>query len=634
MTPEAKGGFRLDRELDRNWLRWMALFWFCVVTWFLHDRQGNIYWLLLGDTDDNMRLMQVRAWLAGQGWYDLRQYRLDPALGGFDIHWSRLVDLPIAGLILAFKPFVGTATAEKWACGLAPLLPLALAMAGLSLAVRRLVAPWAWPVALIVLMGCASTMSMFAPMRIDHHGWQLAFLAMTVAGLADPRRARGGAVVGLSSAASLTIGLEMLPYCAMAGAIIALRWIWDRADVRRMQVYGLTLGGGSALGFALFASNANQAMRCDALTPVWLTVMVAAGALLFALSLCNPADRRLRLALAALAGAAIVAGFALLFPQCLGRPEQVSDELANTWLNNVREARPIYKHAFKTAFPMAVLPVIGILGALFATWRARRGEALVGWAAVALFTAFAGAMLLWQVRAAPAAQLLAVPGSVALLAVAVPWFLGIRAPFARWIGEGPARLLGILVRVFGTVFAFLLLSGLWAGLVVPFFSAGNDARPGKPAPPDKVAAANAACARMSNLRVLDDVPAGIIFTHVDLGPRLITVTHHSGIAGPYHRNGRAILDVHHAFTWATPNFRPIAAAHKAQYLLVCPDMSETTLYRSRGPNGFYAALAKGQVPNWLEPVPLREGQPGKPLPFKLWRIRYDLPDAPPVPAKR
>ncbi|MDF2385759.1 hypothetical protein JMG10_30110 [Nostoc ellipsosporum NOK] len=630
MTPQAKGGFRLDRELDRNWLRWMALFWFCVAAWFLHDRQGNIYWLLLGDTDDNMRLMQVRAWLAGQGWYDLRQYRLDPALGGFDIHWSRLVDLPIAGLILAFKPFVGTATAEKWACGIAPLLPLALAMAGLSLAVRRLVAPWAWPVALIVLMGCASTMSMFAPMRIDHHGWQLAFLAMTVAGLADPRRARGGAVVGLSSAASLTIGLEMLPYCAMAGAIIALRWIWDRDDVRRMQVYGLTLGGGSALGFALFASNANQAMRCDALTPVWLTVMVAAGALLFALSLCNPADRRLRLALAALAGGAIVAGFALLFPQCLGRPEQVSDELANTWLNNVREARPIYKHAFKTAFPMAVLPVIGILGALFATWRARRGEALVGWAAVALFTAFAGAMLLWQVRAAPAAQLLAVPGSVALLAVAVPWFLSIRAPFARWIGEGPARLLGILVRVLGTVFAFLLLSGLWAGLVVPLFSAGDDARPGKPASPDKVAAANAACARMSNLRVLDDVPAGIVFTHVDLGPRLITVTHHSGIAGPYHRNGRAILDVHHAFTWATPNFRPIAAAHKAQYLLICPNMAETTLYRSRGPNGFYAELAKGQVPNWLEPVPLREAQLGKPLPFKLWRIRYDLPG----PAKR
>lgn len=626
MKPNVPGGFRLDQELDRNWLRWMGLFWLCVVLWFLYDRQGNIYWLVLGDTDDNMRLMQVRAWLAGQGWYDLRNYRLDPALGGFDIHWSRLVDLPIAGLILAFKPFVGTATAERWACGLAPLLPLALAMTGLSLAVRRLIAPWAWPIALIVLMGCTSTMSMYAPLRIDHHGWQLAFLALTVAGLADPKRARGGATVGLSSAASLTIGLEMLPYCAMAGAIIALRWIWDREDVRRMQVYGLTLGGGSALGFALFASNANQVLRCDALTPVWLSVMIAAGALLFGLSLLNPANRWIRLALAALAGGVIVAGFALLFPQCLGRPEQVSDELANTWLNNVREARPIYKHAFKTAFPMAVLPVIGVLGALLATWRARRSEALVGWAAIALFTAFASAMLLWQVRAAPAAQLLAVPGSTALLVVVVPWFLGLKAPLARWIGEVPAMVLGVVLRVFGTVAAFLLLSGLWAGLVVPWFSADKGTRPGKPAPPDKVAAANAACARLSNLRVLDDIPAATIFTHVDLGPRLIVTTHHNGIAGPYHRNGRAILDVHHAFTWPTPNFRPIAKAHGAQYLLVCPNMSETTLYRSRGPNGFYAQLARGEVPNWLEPVPLRQVRPGTPLPFKLWKIRYDLPD--------
>src|SRR3546814_9878226 len=42
---------------------------------------------------------------------DLRQYRLNPP-GGFDIHWSRLVDLPIAGLILLFKPF-GLARSEE-----------------------------------------------------------------------------------------------------------------------------------------------------------------------------------------------------------------------------------------------------------------------------------------------------------------------------------------------------------------------------------------------------------------------------------------------------------------------------------------------------------------------------------------
>ena len=31
-------------------------------------------------------------------------------------------------------------------------------------------------------------------------------------------------------------------------------------------------------------------------------------------------------------------------------------------------------------------------------------------------------------------------------------------------------------------------------------------------------------------------PKGMVFTFVDLGPRLITVTHHDAIVGPYHRN--------------------------------------------------------------------------------------------------
>ena len=75
-------------------------------------------------------------------------------------------------------------------------------------------------------------MLMFAPERIDHHGWQLAMLSLTVAGLSDPKGARGGAIVGAASAVSLSIGLEMMPYAAMAGAIIALQWIWDRDEAR------------------------------------------------------------------------------------------------------------------------------------------------------------------------------------------------------------------------------------------------------------------------------------------------------------------------------------------------------------------------------------------------------------------
>jgi hypothetical protein len=131
---------RLESELDTHWLRWTWLVWVVVAAWFLWDRWGAIHWLALGDTDDNMRLMQVRGLLSGQGWYDLRQYRLNPP-EGFNIHWSRLVDLPIAALILVLKPFLGTPWAERIACGVAPIIPLGVTMSGFAFTVRRLVAP-------------------------------------------------------------------------------------------------------------------------------------------------------------------------------------------------------------------------------------------------------------------------------------------------------------------------------------------------------------------------------------------------------------------------------------------------------------------------------------------------------------
>ncbi len=255
----------------------------------------------------------------------------------------------------------------------------------------------------------------------------------------------------------------------------------------------------------------------------------------------------------------------------LGRPEQVSDELVQTWLSNVREAKPIYRHPWKVGLPVAVLPVIGIIGGIFATWRARGRDNFVGWIAVTLFGSFAAAMLLWQMRAGPAAQLLAVPGAAALAwTLRRLWCMGHRM---------------MIVRVFGTVGAALAVSGLFAGLIVQYIP--------DPTPQSKaartVANASGRCGTIRSMRPLDKLRPTVIFTHVDLGPRLIALTHHNGVAGPYHRNGDAILDVHHAFTGPAANFLPIAAKHGARYLLTCPNIAESTVYRARNPNGLRPA---------------------------------------------
>jgi len=117
------------------------------------------------------------------------------------------------------------------------------------------------------------------------------------------------------------------------------------------------------------------------------------------------------------------------------------------------------------------------------------------------------------------------------------------------------------------------------------------------------------------LLALNKYPAQTIFTFVDMGPRLITITHHNAIAGPYHRNGAAILDVQHAFARTPDEAHAIIKRHGATLLLLCPNAAESTNYKARSPNGFYAQMAKNQVPTWLTPLPL----PAK-SPLRLFKV--------------
>ena len=90
-----------------------------------------------GDPDDFMRLDQVRDWLAGQSWWDVRQYRMDPPAGA-DMHWSRLVDLPIAACLLLARLVLPEPAASIAAMTAVPLLQLLLAMALLRALMRTL----------------------------------------------------------------------------------------------------------------------------------------------------------------------------------------------------------------------------------------------------------------------------------------------------------------------------------------------------------------------------------------------------------------------------------------------------------------------------------------------------------------
>jgi len=584
-------------RLDRHWRWWVALVWLVASLWLVYQHWARIRGFALPDTDDNIRIMQVRAWLAGQGWFDLRQYRLNPPYGA-NIHWSRLVDLPIAGIKLALTPFMTGADAEKAAVTIAPLLPMGVAMAAVSLTVRRMLGPAAFALALAIMLCAPSDVGMWSPLRIDHHGWQLAFLAVSVSALTDPDRARGGLTLGVSTALSIVIGMEMLPYLALLGAAAVLLWVYEdgRDNARQLVAYGASLAGGVALGFALFASYANRAPVCDALSPVWLSALMAAGPVAVVLGMLKLANGWMRLGAAALGGALIAGAFVHFWPHCLGRLENLDPEAEYLWLRNVLEARPIYRHGRDVIVAVCAIPAIGLLGYLAVLAKVRHdGPALRRWLAIAAPAFLAAALLLWQSRAGPAAQLLAVPGAVALGWVVIPLF---------WTSRF------MLVRVLGVVAVFVIISGSGIEEAMRWLPQKQKGAANK-----AVDRANGLCPSLWALHPVALVPKGYVLTHVDLGPRLIAVTHHDAVAGPYHRNGRDIAEVMKAFRESADYAKSVIDRRHIDYVLVCPGISESTIYASEAPGGFYMQLMRGQVPKWLAPVDLPKDSP-----FRMWRV--------------
>ncbi len=591
---------------DRHW-KWLVLLaWLLFSAWFLYDRWDQLRAFGLGDTDDNMRMSQVRALLHGQDWFDLRQHRL----AGSNIHWSRLVDLPLAGLILLLRPFVGGAQAELAAAATAPLLPYLVMLFGVSLTARRLIHPSAYLLAIAALVFAPSANGMFMPDRVDHHGWQLALLSLAIAGVADPKRARGGATLGLASALSLAIGLELLIYLALASAATVLFWIDDGGQRRRLLAYAATMGGGIAFSYLAFASDANRAAVCDALSPVWLSDALLGAALLTIIAWLSPTDWKRRLALAAAAGVVVAAFHAVSWPQCLSRLEGVSPEVYDLWLSHVREARPVYRHGWHIAPFILALPVTGALGWALLSWRNRVDRDLLRRTLAAAAPAVAALLLLlWQTRTGPAAQMMSVTGAAAII-----WVL---APLVSNSKFFPVRLLGL---------AAVVLVGV--GGLVPFASSFIPPKQ-MTAREIAIAKANRMCNFIGSFRPINKLPKGTVFTFLDTSPRLITVTHHDAITGPYHRNGDQIADVMKAFRGSADQARSIIMKYQADYLLTCPNSSTTTIFLSEAPTGFYAQLSKGQGPAWLAPIELPKDSP-----FRMWRVIRPGPESFPADRRR
>lgn len=525
--------------------------------------------LRLPDTDDAVRLQQIRDWLGGQAFADLAQHRLGAMPGGLEMHWSRLADLLPAATMRLATPLLGEASATLLAVAMTPLLLLAAALA-LMAAIARALGVHGATAALVAALAYPAT-TLFMPGRIDHHGLQMVLLLIVVRA-AIGRGPGWGTAAGLASAASLAIGLETAPLLAVAGAAITLRWIVEGSVARaRLTAYALALAGGLATCAIGLRTGGWLYPACDGFTRVaWRGAQVAAGVPLVLALLGGLATRRRRIVATTITGVVGAAAVLAIAPDCLHPYGRVDPLLARLWLAQVAEAQPLLRAAPAEAIGYAGLAMVGLVGSALVAWR-RGGP---GWYVLLAMQATALALTLVQLRGAYAGTLLAAPALAAVIEAARR--RGAMALVPAWL--------------------------LSAGLLYPL--AGKAL-----APPATTAAPGC---EPSSASLAASLPPGTLIAPVDVGAWALAATPHHVLAAPYHRNGEGNLRALRLFLAPTATAPRINGLRAPVYVLWCG--APAAVLGMPAPAGsLAAALPVGRAPRWLRRVATAESA-------AVWRV--------------
>ncbi len=569
----------------------VLLAWAASAALMLYATYGQIGPLAFVDADDALRLQQVRDLLSGQGWFDLHQYRIAPP-DGVAMHWTRIVDLPIAAIIVLLRPLLGQPQAEMVAIVLVPLLSLLAAMLlGARLAARQFGRQAGVFAALMVVAAIPASFRMM-PLRIDHHAWQFVLALVALNGMAARAPRAGGTVAGLALALALGISLESLPLAVIFAGVCTLR-LW-RGQREWLGAFMATLASGSAVLFLATRGLADIAEHCDALSPAHVMALawVAGGCVLV---LPRLKQRPPSLSLAALGGIGLgaVAIMAIRAPQCVG-PDAFAalDPLVKrVWLASVAEGLPVWRQGVVLGATMVLLPLFGLIACARLIRAAHDQASRDWWTDMALLLGGATVVGLAVARASGVSCLFA--------AVPAAWLL--QRQVAAWAADR------LVLRRIARVTAMILMV-----LPGPFVGIAADAVMRKPAPPP----ARELCELPQFLPALGRQPTTVVLTGLDLGPAILVATRHTVVATAHHRASAAMRDLIVAFLGPDHRARAIMQRRGATLVVICAQGNEERVYRRLAPDGFMAHLVTGKVPAWLEPVPLAPGSG-----ISAWRVR-------------
>jgi len=540
--------------------------------WSIRD-WGNLVALRLPDTDDAVRLLQIRDWLAGQAFGDVTQARLGIP-PGLAMHWTRVADLGPAALIAMLTPLVGWHGATVAAVTLWPILLFALAL-GLTGSIARAVGSAAATAMAVAALAYPAT-TLFLPGRIDHHGLQLVLLLALVRGTLGFGRIRTGALGGLATALSIAIGLETAPLLAVGGVVITVEWWLGREGAQqRMTGYAAGCTLGLAAAALIFRTTAWSYPACDGFTATAWRAAQAMSLGPLALAAIGPflRTRTARSAAVLLVAGAAVGVLLLLGQRCADPYGAVDPLVRRLWLAHVGEAQPLFGAPIADGVGYAGLMAAGIAATLWHTIRTRGA----GWLVLLAFQLVALAVTLAQLRGAYAGALLGAPALASLIAAARS--RGVVVLAASWVAAA-----GFVYPLVGSMVA--PAAGQPSGIV-------DCTSPGE-------------LARLAGLR------EGTAMTSVDIGAFAVAATPHRLFAAPYHRNVAGNAAMYRFFLSAPSTSQAIARRLNVDYVVSCPsDFVE--LGRSVGVETLAGQLRVGRPPAWLVPV----GGPGS---LRLYRV--------------
>lgn len=559
----------------------------------------------LASPDDFLHMVQVRDFLSGQGWYDVNTMHMLPP-NGAELHWSRLLDVPLAaitwlGNFLFEMPMAERITAIIW-----PLLLLAASSIILVKISDRLVGISARPFVLFGLFLSVTTQEQFSPGRVDHHNLQiLLYLAMLLS-LIHWRSTSANLGLAILVPLSLAIGLDNIILLAMV--LIWVVWEWVAGSDQKglaLKRFSLALiPGAILLGMVSVPPQAWFATVCDAYSSTYLTALLFAGASMLAMAYSTPfitgANTRSRLvwrmAIAALLGLFSLAFVLTLFPECREGPYgQISEQLRTRWLSEVNEAKSLPtilseypEYWFKIAGFGATAIMVSIWVFLALASRRRIVAILLAGFVLSTATAFI------QYRAIRAGYFVMIPMGAAGIFLA-------QHHLTRWLDKKPT-----LLPVARIAVILILGSSSWAfvantakTLVQPARASLASVEVMQP-----TTDSNPVCFSQSHYEQLKDLPKGLVMSDLNSAPALIYFTPHWAFMGPYHRNGNAILAVQDFFHTDGLTARYLAEKLKIDYVGICTHRLSNTEIEAikHNPDSLMRQIYLGQTPEWLEPI--------------------------------